>query len=106
MPTLSPGWMYCAASCASVMSVDSTGHVTRLMPLLSQPGGALSVARLLGRVRAGLLRGDLATDLVHVELADLADDVVQGLGRQGAGLGVQQDAVAERHQRRNRRDLD
>src|ERR1039457_5724283 len=47
---------------------------------------------------------DARTDLVHVELAGLGDQLLQRWLRQRAGLRVEDDPVAEHHQRRDRRD--
>jgi len=53
----------------------------------------------------GVLR-DLLAHLVHVELLDLIDDRLEGLRGQRARLAEQQHAVAEHHDRRDRRDAD
>src|SRR5690606_17496126 len=53
-----------------------------------------------------LLLGDLAAHRVHVDGPHLADEVLQRRGGQRAGLGVEHDAVAHRHQRRDRRDAE
>src|SRR5690606_39668137 len=60
----------------------------------------------LSALSAGLalLLGDLRADLVHVERLDLADDLLQRLAGERAGLVEQEDAVAERHQRGDRLD--
>ena len=44
-----------------------------------------------------LVLGDLGTDVVHVELADLAEEVLDGGLGEGAGLREDEDALAERH---------
>ena len=56
---------------------------------------------VLGRLPR-LFLGDLGADLVHVELADLADQVVQGVGGQCADLQEDQDLLEEHRQRRDR----
>ncbi len=56
------------------------------------------------RGRCGVLRGHLAPDVVHVELLDTGDDLLQRGSRQRAGLREHQDAVTEGHQRRDGRD--
>jgi GNAT superfamily N-acetyltransferase len=58
---------------------------------------------LLGRVR--LVLGDLGMDVVHVEVANGLDDLLKRGSGQRAGLGEHEDAIPERHQRRDRRNL-
>jgi len=45
-------------------------------------------------------------DRAHVKGANLADQVVERRGRQGAGLGEHEHLLAEDHQRRDRHDPD
>ena len=87
--------------------------VARLLHHVRQPdaaatsrGGSEADPRLRrSRARAGSLRRAMCgADLVHVEFARLADQLLQRRLGQRAGLGVQDDAVADHHQRRDRRD--
>src|SRR5690606_38128204 len=52
----------------------------------------------------GLLLGELFADLVHVEVPDGGDHLLQRGCREGAGLGEDEDAVAEGHERGDRGD--
>src|SRR6476469_6445315 len=61
-------------------------------------------SRLRGCAGVALL-GDLGADGVHVEPADAVDDLLQRARRQGAGLGEDEYAVAEGHQRGDRGDV-
>src|SRR6202042_190757 len=46
----------------------------------------------------GLLRRDVAPDLLHVETLDRLDQLLKRRGRQGPGLGKHENAVPEGHQ--------
>src|SRR4051794_27839317 len=52
------------------------------------------------------VRGQLLPYLVHVELLDLVDQVLQRRLRKGAGLREDDDAVADGHDRRNGADVE
>jgi hypothetical protein len=51
-----------------------------------------------------VLGGDLGADIVHVEVPYGLDDLLEAGRGQRPGLGEDQDAVTEGHQRRDRRD--
>lgn len=46
----------------------------------------------------GLLAGDRGLDLIHVDIAHGLNQLLEALLRQGARLGVEDDAVADRHE--------
>ena len=60
--------------------------------------------RVRGGSQAGCLAASLGADVVHVQPAHGLDDLLQCRGGQGAGLGEDQDAVAEGHQGGDRGD--
>ena len=55
---------------------------------------------------SGFFRLDLAADFIHVDRADLSDQLFQSIGRQGTGLLEQHDLFAEHHQGRNGADAE
>ena len=65
-----------------------------------EPPGSCRASGVFGDA----LLGEFLADLVHVELADLAEQIVERRLRERPGLAEQLDAVAEDHQCRNRHD--
>src|SRR5690606_16060639 len=65
-----------------------------------------SACGLRRRWAVALQIGDLAAHFVHVEVAGLLDQLLQGRFRQRARLGVEHSPIPHDHERRNRLDVE
>src|SRR4051794_9647328 len=59
----------------------------------------------VGTLRSVVVRRELLAHVLHVELLDLLDQGLQSRLGQGAGLREDDDAVPDRHDRRDRADV-
>ena len=92
-----------SASSCSTNWLGPADHTSSVAAYLLVPGGGVHELSLLRL--CGLLRSQLAAYVLHVEVAHGLDQLVERRRRQRAGLGEDQDALAEDHQRRDRGDL-
>src|SRR6476659_6866465 len=86
---------------SSIRSTPASWPWARLIRLMTEPisWGSSSTSGLL------VVPGLGGPDLLHVQCADLCDQLLERLGGQGARLGEDQGALLERHQCRDRGDL-